>query len=232
MKSVKRVAAVVSSLAVILVAFAAPSTAADHRPPRVGAKDLGVEVATSAPIAWRAERLADGGLQFVVGPGTSSKPIPSDAVQIAASDDAAAAAPVSTEPASALTTRSGASAAAAAAWSCTVQAPAQVTLDTPYLDSWVGAVCDGRPGTMQLAWQFQRSSWRGWVGYAPVHETAWTSAQAMGTDVSSVCMVGDGTYNYRVESQLNVQGTGVAIGSNLAWSNGNGRFNCGPSSAA
>lgn len=218
--SIRRAFGVLAAAALTLTIAAAPAPNDPAEPglERVSAESLGLDVHLTTD--WRAEQLSTGEVRVIFGPGTSDQPVAADAVAIAASSET-----VVDDSLEATEATAAAAAVTAASWSCTNEAPPAVEKPSSLLKSYVGASCSNRPGTMQIEYWFQRSSWSGWRDYNGHNKTSTTTLQGLGANVYAACVTGGGTYDYRVRSRLIVD-TGY-LGSADAYGVGTGRFDCG-----
>jgi len=186
---------------------------------RVSAESLDIDV-SGVTTAWRAEEHTDGTVTTIFGPGTARVPVKADTIRVAGSAN-------SLRGTTQVGTRA-ANSAAAADWYCEARTPPKVTRSGRQLASHAGAYCVGRPGMMRIEYWFDRSSWSGWRQYTRGHRaTAWTPAQAQGTEIYTTCGSG-GTYNYRARIKINVRGTGGPVfGAGEGYGNSSGRYKCG-----
>lgn len=79
------------------------------------------------------------------------------------------------------------------AWHCSVYVS---DLGGPSLAGNVDQICGGNYGVQWVEGQVARSSWRGWLGYGPWHETNATPADYSHLHVAERCNLNHGKYHY------------------------------------
>lgn len=185
-----------------------PSTS----PTEVDAETLGIDP-EGATVPWRAERLADGSVELTFG-GIERVPLEPDAVDV-----------VTGTPE---TAQANTQASTQAAWACDVNEGQYSTVrEGNNLRSAYEVTCDG-VASHRVDWQFQRSSYRGYLGYTDIAVGGFISDRLNAQTVYAFCPSGTpGTYQYRLQSTsvVNVDGqtlTSPAFSSQISSAQGCG----------